>query len=342
MPADGETPGATWPGETWPAGPAPAAVGPLLDEAFDGTGPLAETQAVAIVHRGVLVADRYAGTLPHFDRPPEPIGPDTPLLSWSMAKSVLHAAVGVLVGDGSLDAGAPAGLAAWSRPGDPRAAITVTDLLRMRDGLAFAEDYVDDTRSDVIEMLFGAGAGDVAGYAAGRPLEVPPGSRFQYSSGTSNLLSAVVAGVVGHGERYAAFLRDRLLHPLGMVSARPGMDAAGTWVASSFVHATARDYARFGYLYLRDGVWRGRRILPAGWVARGAAPTGTDADGKTFGEHWWVTGDRYGTFWASGYEGQAIVVVPALDLVLVRLGKTPAERGEHLADWRARVIEAFA
>lgn len=287
--------------------------------------------------------ERYQGRLEHLDRPAEPIGPATPLLSWSMAKSMLHAAVGLLVAEGRLDPAAPAPVPAWQGAGDPRQAITLDDLLSMRDGLDFAEDYADERASDVIEMLFGTGQDDVAAYAADRPAAVAPGERFNYSSGSSNIVAAVVAGVVGRGDAYRDFLDERLFGAIGATSARPGFDAAGTWVASSYVHATTRDYARFGLLYLRGGHWDGRRVLDREWVDTARRARSTDPDGgQLHSTHWWVVPDGLGTFACQGFEGQSITVCPAADLVLVRLGRTPAERAPDLRRWRADVVAAAA
>jgi CubicO group peptidase (beta-lactamase class C family) len=319
-------------------------LGALLDEAFDDDGPLAVTYAVLVVRGGRVVAERYHGALEHFDRDPTPVTAVTPLLSWSMAKSVLHAVVGLLVGDGRLDLDAPADVPEWADPGDPRHAITLRQLLAMRDGLDFVEDYVDDRVSDVIRMLFGEGQPDMAHFAADRPLAAPPGTRFNYSSGTSNIVSGVVARAVGRGEDYARFLHGRLFGPLGMASAEPEFDEAGTWVASSYLRATARDWARFGLLYLRDGVWDGTRLLPAGWVDHARTWVSVDPeDASPYGAHWWgVAGDTLGTFRAAGYEGQSVTVCPTLDLVVVRLGKTPLEREPNLAPWRVAMVQAFA
>jgi CubicO group peptidase (beta-lactamase class C family) len=340
----GQPPAVPWPTQSWPHGDSrsvPAALGPLLDEAFDLGGPLAETYAVVVISGGRLVAERYDGLDPRSGET-APVGPDTTLLSWSMAKSMLHAVVGMLVGEGRLRLDDPAPVPQWV-PGDPRAAITLEQLLEMRDGLDFAEDYVDRGVSDVMEMLWGRGRDDVAAYAADHPLAASPGSLFHYSSGTSNIVSGVVARTVGPDDPYRRFLDERLFGPLGMSSAVPDFDAAGTWVASSTVYATARDFARFGLLYLRDGMWDGRRLLPAGWVDHGRRPRSVDPeDGMVHGAHWWVVGDEHGSFWASGYSGQCIVVCPALDLMVVRLGDTPTERDEHLKRWRASVVEAFA
>jgi CubicO group peptidase (beta-lactamase class C family) len=337
--------GTPWPTDEWPTGDAPPAVplDRLLDELFDDAGPLATTYAAVVIHRGRLVAERYAGELERWDGPSETIGPDTGLLSWSMAKSMLHAIVGTLVGDGHLVVEAPAPVPAWQGAGDPRGAITLQDLLEMRDGLDFIEEYILDSPSDVIDMLFGSGQEDMAAFTEAKPLAVAPGRRFNYSSGTSNVISAIVARSIGRGDDYRSYLRRRLFEPIGMMSAVPGFDQAGTWVASSTVHATARDYARFGYLYLRDGAWDGHRLLPEGWVDHGRRPRSVDPeDGKLFGAHWWVVGDEYGSFRASGYEGQSILISPGLDLVVVRMGKTPTERGPNLEQWRRRVVRAFA
>jgi CubicO group peptidase (beta-lactamase class C family) len=338
--------GVDWPTEEWPAGKLPPTVDltPLLDEVCDNDGPLAETFAVLVVHRGRIVAERYQGALEHFDRPPTPVTAETPLLSWSMAKSVLHAGVGLLVGAGRLDLDAPAPVPEWADPGDPRHAITLRQLLAMRDGLDFAEEYVDGNVSDTIEMLFGDGQSDMAHFAAERPLAAPPGTRFNYSSGTSNIISGIVARTVGPGESYARFLHSRLFGPLGMTSADPEFDEAGTWVASSALRASARDYARFGLLYLRDGMWDGLRLLPSGWVDDARTWVSEDPDDASpYGAHWWgVAGDTLGTFRASGFEGQSITLCPSLDLMVVRLGKTPHEREPNLIPWRIAMVQAFA
>jgi CubicO group peptidase (beta-lactamase class C family) len=339
--------GVPWPTTEWPIGSPPSGVelGGLMDRMFDGTGQLGVTFAVLVIHGGRLVFERYACELVSFDRPPDPVDAESRLISWSMAKSMLQAVVGMLVAEGRLDLDAPADVPEWSGPGDPRGAITLRQMLAMRDGLAWAEVYEDAGGSDVIEMLFGSGQSDIAHFAADRPLAVPPGTRFNYSSGTSNIISRMVAQVVGAGEPYRAFLSERLFGPIGMTSAVPEFDPVGTWVASSNVMATARDYARFGLLYLRDGMWDGTRILPESWVDNARTMVSEDEDGVPYGAHWWgLAGDQRGTFRASGYEGQSILISPALDLVMVRLGKTPeSDEGKAALDrWRRDFLEAFA
>ncbi|MEQ8716758.1 MAG: serine hydrolase [Acidimicrobiales bacterium] len=309
--------------------------------ASDVDGPTGLTRALVVVHRGRIVAERY-GSETHAD---------TPLLSWSMAKSVLHAAVGVLVADGVLDVDAPAPVAAWSGADDPRAAITVRDLLEMRDGLSWNEDYVDGDASDVVEMLFGRGHSDMAAYATGRPVAHEPGAVFNYSSGTSMVLADVIATVLvgpdaDAGSREQAvrrLLSDRIFDPIGATTATPDFDPAGTWVASSAVRATARDWARFGLLHLRGGSWNGRQVVPTDWVETARRPQAHDVvDDEGFSRHWWTIPDRHGTFAALGYEGQRLLLVPTLDLVVVRSGVTPAERMAALDDVLAAIIESFA
>ena len=337
--------GTPWPTQEWPEGDLPAGVvlDDLLAEAFDPEGPVQTSYAVVIVHRGRLVAERYGGALPRFDGPGRPVEPSTPLLSWSMAKSMLHVVVGMLIGDGQLSIDAPAPVPLWRGAGDPRGSITLADLLAMRDGLDFAEDYEDAESSDVIQMLFGRGQADMAAFAADRPLAVPPGTRFNYSSGTSNIISGVVADQVGPGAAYRTFLTHRLFGPLGMTSADPGFDEAGTWTASSYLHATARDYARFGLLALRDGVWEDRRLVPEGWMDYGRRAQSVDPDdGTLYGAQWWTEPSETGVFWANGHEGQRIKLFPAQDLMVVRLGRTESESSAALDRWCAAVAERFA
>jgi CubicO group peptidase (beta-lactamase class C family) len=338
-----------WPSAdgTWPLGetpkPARARLADLLAQAFAPSAPMGQTYAVVVVHRGAIVAERYGGALEHWEGPSEPVGPTTQLLSWSMAKSVLHAAVGILVGEQLLDLGSPAPVPEWQDRADPRHEIRLQDLLEMRDGLAWREDYVSGDASDVISMLFGPDGADVAAFASSRPLLHETGSVFNYSSGTSNIVAGVLRRTVGAGDEFRSWLRDRLWSRVGAGAVRLGIDEAGTWVASSYCYATAREYGRFGQLYLRDGMWDGERILPAGWVDHGRRPRSVDPeDGERYGAHWWVGDDEWGTFRASGYEGQSITVSPGLDLVVVRLGKTPAEQADVLARWRQDVVEAFA
>lgn len=309
-------------------------VGSLLDQAFRerSTPELGETHAAVIVHRGRLVEERYA----------EGVGSTTTLPSWSKAKSITHALVGLITGDGKLDIAAPAPVAEWA--GDARAAITLDQLLRMSSGLDFVEVYTPGGRSDVIDMLFGRGSDDVAGFAASFPLAHVPGSVFSYSSGTTNIVSRCAAQAIGaHGPDFERFMRVRLFEPIGMASPVPKFDAAGAFIGSSFCFATAQDFARFGLLYMRDGVWEGRRLLPQGWVDYARTPTFRQPgalDGP-YGAHWWLDIVGPGSFSANGYEGQYTVLVPDLDLIVVRHGRTPLEQKDGPPAWIAAIADAF-
>ncbi|MDH3299079.1 MAG: beta-lactamase family protein [Acidimicrobiia bacterium] len=303
-----------------------------------GGSSLGQSLALVVVQGGRIVAERYH---------PESASTEA-LVSWSMAKSFTHALLGILVHQGRFTADlGPAPVAAWADDG--RAAITTAQLLEMRSGLRWVEEYEeedDGALTDVLEMLFGTGADDMAAFAAAKPLAHPPGQHYYYSSGTTNIVSRLIteavaepgATIAEQEDAVRRFMEDELFGPLGMSSADPRFDRSGTFVGSSFLYATARDFARFGLLHLRDGMWDGRRILPEGWVDDARRPLSVEPDSLNwYSRHWWVYPCTHGSFRASGYEGQVIVVVPGLDLVIVRLGKTPFENGadplfSHLAE----------
>jgi CubicO group peptidase (beta-lactamase class C family) len=288
-----------------------------------------------VVQHGRIIAERYG----------EGYGPQDTYPSWSKAKSIVQALVGMASGDGRLDIHAPADVPEWRAPGDPRAAITLDQLLRMSSGLKWVEEYKPDQPSDVIAMLFGDGKDDVAAFAAGFPPAHKPGEFFYYSSGTTNIVSRCLARALGLDRSgFEGFMRSRLFEPLGMRSPLPKFDEAGTFIGSSFCYATARDFARFGLWSLRDGVWEGRRLLPEGWVDYARTPTyqqpGSDADGR-YGAHWWLDLGGPGSFSANGYDGQFTVCAPDLDLVLVRHGATPEAKKAELKAWIGEVIGCF-
>ncbi len=331
--------GVPWPTGAWPEGAPAAGADPdrlqaLLDRAFANPPELGQTHALVAVQGGRVVAERYG----------EGHGPDTTQHSWSMAKSVTHALVGLLVKDGLVDIHAPADVPEWQGKEDPRRTITLDQLLRMSSGLRFTEDYVDAGISHTIEMLFGAGKADVAGFAASMPLDHAPGSHWSYSSGTTNIIARCLARALEtDGEGFAAFMRERLFAPLGMGSAIPKFDAAGTFIGSSFCFCTPRDFARFGLLYLRGGVWDGTRLLPEGWVDYGRTPTAhvPASEPMGYGAHWWLGLAGPGNFSANGYNGQYTVLVPEKDLVLVRHGVSEDQK-DAVREWLAEVAGCFA
>ncbi len=326
--------------DEWEAGPAPhgvdatrlaSAVGDLVSRpASRGV-----TNALVLAAGGRIVTEWYGDSFTAASTH----------ISWSVAKSITHALVGIAVGDGLLDPHRADLLPEWRN--DDRSRITLRDLLMMRSGLAWIEDYVDDTASDVIEMLFGESdhTGDHAAYAASKPLEHEPGSFWEYSSGTTNIVARLLAEALGdpHGssDRVETFMRTRLFGPIGM-RAVPKFDSAGTFVGSSYVFATARDFARFGALYLNDGVWNGTRLLPEGWVREcGVSHAVEDASGMGYGMHWWTWPTDDGSMIAHGYEGQLVWVSPRRDLVLVHLGRTPAEHAVALRAGLERIVGEF-
>jgi CubicO group peptidase (beta-lactamase class C family) len=322
-----------------------AAMETALDNAFrePDANRQRRTRAVLVVFEGRIVAERYA---PGFSA-------ETPLLGWSMTKSVVNALVGILVRQGRLDILQPAPVPEWRSPGDPRGAITLDQLLRMSSGLAFVEVY-DRFPSHALEMLMGEGSADAGAYAAAQALAAEPGSAWSYSSGTSNIVARIVRRSVGGTlADQVRFARAELFDAIDMSHAVIQSDASGTFVGSSFMYATARDWARFGLLYLRDGVWNGRRILPEGWRGYSVAAT-REAPRGEYGAHWWLNAGAPGDpsdrpfprvprdlFYASGYEGQAVAVVPSRDLVVVRLGNSQRWQAWSLEDLVADVLAAL-
>jgi len=266
-----------------------------------------------------------------------------------MAKSVTNALVGILVGQGKLSLEEPASVPEWSHPSDPRHSITLDQLLRMSSGLEFGEGYGAST-SDVAIMLFNSR--DMAAFAASKPLEAEPDSVWHYSSGTTNIICRMMRDAVGgpHQE-YLEFPRRALSDRIGMRSAVFEPDASGTLVGSSHVYASPRDWARFGLLYLQDGVWQGERILPEGWVAYSSTPSPTAPLGQ-YGAHFYTNPanaarktdrtwpDLPEFYYASGLEGQKVVIIPSHNLVVVRLGYTENPEAWDMGALIGDVLEA--
>jgi CubicO group peptidase (beta-lactamase class C family) len=321
LPLPGQPEGTRFPGERWPTGDCPSAARQAVQRLFEDEDEIGHTLAVVVVQGGRLVCEQYAPT----------VEASTPLISWSMAKSFMGVTIGMLVGDGLLNVAAPAPVPEWAD--DDRSLITLQNLLQMRSGLEFVEDYVDGDISHCIQMLFGEGEKDVAAYAIARPALHAPGTVWNYSSGEANILAKIAADALGGSEQLIDYLRDRLFEPLGMTSADPRCDAAGLWIASSFLYATAQDFARFGLFMLRDGVWDGQRLLPDGWLDAARSPhIDPDENGLQYGEQFWTTPDGRGRFSCNGYEGQYIHAVPSSDAVVVRLGKTDAAIRDALVE----------
>jgi CubicO group peptidase (beta-lactamase class C family) len=286
----------------------------LADDALAGPG----MRAIVVVEHGRIVAERYGAGF----------SSTTPLLGWSMTKSVLAGLVGMLVKDGRLTLDQSAG---WPA-GDARARIRIADLLAMSSGLRFREEY--GATSDVTRMLYLEP--DMARFAREQPSEHPAGESWSYSSGTANILSRIVEDAAA--PRGAAYPLERLFKPLGMTSATLETDASGTFVGSSYMYATARDWARYGLFLSQGGVWRGQKLLPAGYVAMMASPVAASGGQYGHGLVWlWGTdaiapgknpdtafGIPADTFWMEGHDGQSTAIIPSRELVIVRLGLTPS------------------
>lgn len=313
------------PGIVAPQSPQLAAA---LDRAFaePTQPPFRHTRAVVVMKDGRIIAERYA----------DGIGVDTPLLGFSATKSVISALIGILVRDGKLTVDQPVPIAAWQDPHDPRHAITVDQLLRHTAGLALGSSLQASLMSalePVNRMKYVES--DMASYAESIPLETAPGQAWNYHDGNYVILSHLIRDAAGgHAADVMRFAHRELFDPLGMRNVVLEFDAAGTPKGSGEMLASARDWARFGQLYLDDGVVGGRRILPEGWVKYAASPTPHAWVG--YGAGFWTNlGNSYGArfrvdhgwprdaFLAKGTIGQYVIVVPSQRLVIVRLGRSP-------------------
>lgn len=309
----------------------------LLDREFaePAKGPPRHTKAVVILRDGRVIAERYA---PGY-------GPQTPITGWSMTKSVVNALVGVLVREHRLAMDGAAPVPEWSRPGDPRHAITPDQLLRMTSGLALGQSLAPSPMSAFdISARAVFDERDMAGFAAQAALASPPGHSWTYADGSTLILSRIVRDLAGgNAAAVTGFARRELFDKLGMTGAVLEVDATGTPIGASHMWAPARDWARLGQLYLDDGMVGGERILPAGWVDYSTRPTpGSERFG--YGAGFWTNrgsgeGARRRTaagmpadaFFAHGNYGQAMVVIPSRRMVIVRLGWAQTPQGDFPA-----------
>ena len=325
---------------------ATAAVDRLFGDTTEG-----ETRAIIVLRDGAPVIERYAAGY----------GPRNRFISWSMAKSVTSTLVGQLVAAGKLSLDAPAPVPAWHRdPADPRAKITLRQMLHMESGLRHREVEPVEA-ADTNRALFSDESGDAAAAAEAAALQYAPGTHYQYSTLTTVMLDAIIVRTIApqattpEGRRAAmqAYLRDHLIVPAGMPSLVCEYDAAGTMLGGSFCHATARDWARFGQMYLDGGVVAGKQVVPPAWIAFVTTPSPTN---PTYGGQFWLNrphqteGKRPALFpeqgppdlySAIGHLGQYVMVVPRKHLVVVRLGKTPDDERGDLVPTLGRLVNAF-
>lgn len=311
---------------------------------------IAETRGVIVMHNGRIIAERYAA----------PYHAGTRLISWSMAKSITGVMIGMLVSDGRLRLNEPAPVAAWQRPGDPRGEITLRQLLQMRSGLHHVEAGDPPYKSDEVRMLFLDGRDDMAKYAESQPLEAAPGTLWKYSTNTSVILADLAARSLAPGGDAEArrravneYLRTRLFEPMGTRSMLPEFDVSGTLIGGSTIHATLRDWARFGEMLRNHGAVRGVQLVPRQWIDFMTTPNPREAE---YGAQIWLNrkpsnGGQSSlfpdkapasVFAAEGHLGQYVIVSPEQSLTVVRLGKTPESRLHQVTERLGDVVALFA
>ncbi|MEE3465425.1 MAG: serine hydrolase [Candidatus Cryptobacteroides sp.] len=275
--------------------------------------------AFVVLHKGKIVAERYG----------KGITPETKLLSWSMGKSFTSTLVGIMADDSLVNVYTPMDIPEWQ--GDDRKNITINDLLQMQSGLEWNEDY--GNRSDVNLMLHREE--DMGLYALNKPLEHAPGTFWYYSSGTTNIVMRYLRSKFPSDQAFLTYQRERLFGPLRIDNPIFEPDMSGTPVGSSYLYATARDFARFGQMYLDDGCAGGHRILPEGWVDYTVTPASASAG--RYGAFFWLNRCKVcpdvpeDMFSCNGHDGQQIYMIPSKDLVVVVLGYSP----KHCIDFNA-------
>ena len=301
-----------------------------IDNAMQATGKKGQpayTRAFLVVYDGKIVGERYA---PGFDK-------NSRLIGWSMTKSLTAAVIGVLVKAGKLNPDAPAPVPEWK--GTDKEKITLKELLQQTTGLDWTEDY--GAPSEATNMLFKQG--DMGAFTAKLPLKYQPGSLFYYSSGNANILSRIIRQTVGD-PIYTAFPYKALFHKINMYSLVLEPDASGTYIGSSYSYATARDFARFGLLYYNNGVWNGEQLLPENWVKESIQPATANKQ-KRYGYQFWLNGtddkdpskhwfpdapaDMY---FADGFGGQNVFIIPSKKLIVVRLGVKTIDENKYLGE----------
>ena len=284
--------------------------------------------AFVVLHKGQIAAERYDSG----------IDTSTRLLSWSMAKSFTNALIGIMVGDGLLDINAPMDIPEWQADG--RKAITLNDIMQMQSGLEWNEDY--GNRSDVNLMLHREK--DMGLFAQSKPMQYEPGTHWYYSSGSTNIAMRYMRGKFSSDEEFLSYIRERLFAPLGIWNACFEPDMSGTPVGSSYLYVTARDFARFGQMYLDNGIAGGVKVLPEGWVDYTVTPA-SDSNGG-YGAFFWlnrgksladVPEDMYS---CNGHDGQQIYIIPSKDLVVVVLGYSP--KPDRVIDWNGLLKDIIA
>jgi CubicO group peptidase (beta-lactamase class C family) len=310
---------------------------------------MGETRALIVMHDGRVAAERYG----------RPYTRKTRLVGWSMSKTITGVLIGMLVADGKLKLDETPPIPNWQRPGDPRGAITLRQLLQMRSGLRHVETGDPAYDSDTVRMLFLQGRDDMASYAEAQPVESRPGTVYEYSTATTVILDDVAARVLTNDNPDPAarrravddYLKARLFAPLGMTSMVPEYDAAGTLIGGSLIHGTARDWARFGEFLRHDGATGGVQLVPKSWIAFMESPSPRAPD---YGAQLWLNRpsgtDRHELFAEDGprdlvamigHLGQYVLVSPSRHLVIVRLGKTDDGTRDPVVAQLGRIVALY-
>ena len=311
-----------------------------LDSAFSEpyAGMKRGTRAVVVVYKDKIISERYA----------EGFNKDTRMLSWSMTKSLINALAGVMVKDGIINLHDRLELEEWKE--DSRKNITVDQLLRMSSGLHFEEEYAKP--STATNMLFNSYSAAHIGIK--QKAKYRPDEKWHYSSGTTNILTKFLMDKLQEKDKNPIdYIYNRLFNKLGMYSMVMEVDASGYFVGSSYSYATPRDWARFGLFYLHKGVWNNEQILPADWVRYTRTPT-LKSDSGMYGAHFWLNSglkpdhsDRTwpnlpeDIFYAAGYQGQFVFIIPSMDLVIVRMGQYSDRKAWDSESFLENILRAF-
>ncbi len=300
------------------------------------------TRAFVVAYRGKIIGERYA---PGWTK-------DTPQISWSQGKSITATLIAILIQQGLLELDQPAPISEWQGADDPRKEIRIRDLLQMSSGLDFTNlgfRGPETLISDNEHMRVYFDSINVFDHVVNQPLNVPPGTRNSYLNSDPLSLGRIIHDTVeANGEDYLTFPQRALFDRIGIRSAVLETDAWGNFILSGYDYLSARDWVRFGLLYLNDGVWQGERILPEGWSEFVATPAPADAS-KNYGGMFWLNlpprMDQVpqDTYWAAGFMGQVTMVIPSRDLVVVRMGPSPGDVSvyPYLNETIGRVLEAL-
>lgn len=290
----------------------------VVDNYFSKNNEFNTTRSLLVIYKDQIIVERYADG---FDK-------NTKILGWSMAKSLISAVYGVMDQQGKLNKNEPTQIDAWKN--DERSKITLNNLLQMNSGLEWEEDYTKI--SDVTKMLYLDT--DLTKSQVDKPLIGKPNETWNYSSGTTNLLSGILRKKFKTHQEYLDFWYTDLIDKIGMHSMLVEADLAGNYIASAYAWATTRDWAKFGLLYLHKGLWNGEQIMSEDWVKYTATPTNTSEG--IYGAQFWLNSNGHmpdvpkDLFFSDGFQGQRVFIIPSKDLVVVRMGITPSNLNEKL------------